>query len=111
MTAEPIEQVVATSVQVLPDACEIALNDMLAAEDGLRSETLHVHRFGSPEARDRFLKWLLGDRTSERTNTLVEFAFDRGTAKLSALLDEIAARPGSSRTRPYPRRRKLAQVA
>ena len=106
MTADPIREVLATSVQELPDPRALSFGELLGGHPGLQTETLYVHRFATPDLSVRFLDWFVADLTGEGSDKMLKIAYGQGTAALGAFMDKMALSTRAKRGRE----RRLGQA-
>jgi hypothetical protein len=71
------------------DDRSLVLGELLAGSTGMKECVYHEHRFADVERRDAFRNWLLANNPD--ANALLEVGLAEGTARMSQLMDEIAA--------------------
>lgn len=92
LDASPLGEVIGTFVHLHDDdASAITLGETLAGGAGLAFETLYVHRFASPQMRERFFEWFHTGNNNRAAEELVHVGFNTGTDFVGDLLDRIAA--------------------
>jgi len=95
--AEPYGEADATIVRIAPGNREVIIGQSVSGPFGNCEEMLYPHIFPTPKARKRFVAWLDRDGSLSRMHELVALAFQRGTAALGEVLDEIADGSGTSK--------------
>lgn len=98
LEASPLGEVVGTFVRRHDDdARAITLGETLAGGAGLAFDTLYVHRFASPQMRERFFAWFNTGNNNRAAEELVHVGYNTGTDTVGELLDRIAAEmPGAA---------------
>lgn len=92
LEASPLREVVGTFVYPHDDdACTIILGETLAGGAGLAFDTLYLHRFASPQMRERFFTRFNTGDNNRAAEELVHIGYNIGTDTVGDLLDRIAA--------------------
>lgn len=105
--AEPLENVMGTTMTLQDDRREITIGEQLQGGSGMRSELIYRHRFASAAMRDRFDRWLQASGNFHVLEGLVHLAYSEGTRALGIELDRLATAPVSSAKR-HKRRARMA---
>lgn len=90
MCHEPPGECIGTMMTRLDDATGIIISEYLHGPQGLFSQPLHIHRFASSAARDRFYEWLYADDHIHAVDALARLGYAEGAIALGQALDRIA---------------------
>lgn len=98
MELEPPAECLGTMVTRMDHPAEIMIGESMHGPQGLFNQPLHIHRFASPDGRDRFYEWLYSDDNVHAVEALAQLGYAEGAIALGKALDRIAAvKPAGSR--------------
>lgn len=111
IVAEPLENVVGTTMTLQADPREVTIGEQLQDSFRMRTELIYRHRFVSAAMRNRFDRWLHTGDNFHALEGLVHLAYSQGTKALGLELDRLAAAPVVAAKRGKPRKLRTLTAA